>query len=622
MKIDNGRIEKGVKDSYELPNRVLESIPKPLVTVHIITYQHGSYIKKCIEGVLMQKVNFPFEIIIGEDFSTDKTREIVFDYAKKYPQKIRVITADYNVKEKANTTRCMRRARGKYIAICEGDDYWTSPYKLQKQADVMEKDDSIAIAAHRIEYIDEEKQHLFPKFSKEEKEIGNIFDILERNYLFACSVMIRRSMIPFKKVERVSSFLIQGDWPLLVFTAENGKIYFSNEIMAVYRLHKGGIWSSLPIEKKAKFAIEARKAVIREIKGLSKSKKRAIFFNSNLRWSKRAFSCNKNLAFFLLIRAFFSNPLKTKEILETGSSFVFDFLRFAIISLKKSKLGKISAGKILIDAFLWPFDFISIMRKYKKQFKCFPNIFSPKTFNEKIQRNKLFYRKKRHIIFADKIAVRNYVADKIGEDFLTKVYWTGKNLRDIEKEKLPKKFVIKSNHASSQIIFVKDKDNFDWEKANKEVKRWLDIDHSLYRGEWQYRWINPSILVEEYLEGKEENDNVPLDYKFFCFNGKVKIFQIDFNRFSNHSRLLFDRDFNLLNVRLRRFLYDKKVKKPACFSKMIEIAEKLSQGEPFLRIDLYDAKKPIFGEITLHPGAGLEKFYPKEWDLKIGQLMP
>ena len=108
MILSSEEIEKRVADSYELPNEVLKEIPEPMVSVRTSTYNHGPYIKQCIEGVLMQKTSFPFEYIIGEDFSTDETREIVFEYAKKYPQIIRVVTADYNVGSKANGQRCIQ----------------------------------------------------------------------------------------------------------------------------------------------------------------------------------------------------------------------------------------------------------------------------------------------------------------------------------------------------------------------------------------------------------------------------------------------------------------------------------------------------------------------------------
>jgi glycosyltransferase involved in cell wall biosynthesis len=141
-------IGKRISDSYEVPNRVLEEMPWPMVTVRTSTYQHAPYIKQCIEGVLMQETSFPFEYIIGEDFSTDGTREIVFGYAKRYPDKIRVITADYNVGMKANGLRCIEASRGKYMALCEGDDYWTDPLKLQKQVNFLEENDDYVMCYH------------------------------------------------------------------------------------------------------------------------------------------------------------------------------------------------------------------------------------------------------------------------------------------------------------------------------------------------------------------------------------------------------------------------------------------------------------------------------------------
>jgi glycosyltransferase involved in cell wall biosynthesis len=110
----------------------------PLVSVHMITYNHAPFIVQSIEGVLQQKVKFHIELVIGEDYSSDGTREIVFEYQKKYPNNIRVITSDKNVGATKNSYRTIKACRGKYIAFCEGDDYWHNPYKLQKQVDYME----------------------------------------------------------------------------------------------------------------------------------------------------------------------------------------------------------------------------------------------------------------------------------------------------------------------------------------------------------------------------------------------------------------------------------------------------------------------------------------------------
>ena len=132
-------VERRVAGSYEVPNNVVQSMPTPIVSVRSSVYNHAPYIRECIEGVLMQKTDFPFEYIIGEDFSTDGTREIVMEYAEKYPHIIRVLTADQNVGGKANGVRCIRSCRGKYIAICEGDDCWTDPGKLKRQVALLEE---------------------------------------------------------------------------------------------------------------------------------------------------------------------------------------------------------------------------------------------------------------------------------------------------------------------------------------------------------------------------------------------------------------------------------------------------------------------------------------------------
>lgn len=111
---------------------------EPLVSAKMITYNHAPYIAQAIEGVLQQETNFPFELVIGEDCSTDGTREIVFDYQEKYPDIIRIITSSKNIGAKKNSFRTEKACRGKYIAYCEGDDYWHHPQKLQKQVDYME----------------------------------------------------------------------------------------------------------------------------------------------------------------------------------------------------------------------------------------------------------------------------------------------------------------------------------------------------------------------------------------------------------------------------------------------------------------------------------------------------
>lgn len=174
------------KEVREYPN---ESEENPLVSVCVITYQHISYIKKCLDGILMQQTNFPFEIILGDDHSTDGTREICLDYAKKHPEKIRLflhhrenVIKYYGFPNgKFNFLYGFGVARGKYLAPCEGDDCWTDPLKLQKQVDVLEANPDLAMCTHEVhKHIDNyftqfQSKDIFSVLTRKIKRSGSIF---------------------------------------------------------------------------------------------------------------------------------------------------------------------------------------------------------------------------------------------------------------------------------------------------------------------------------------------------------------------------------------------------------------------------------------------------------------
>jgi glycosyltransferase involved in cell wall biosynthesis len=251
-------IEKRISDSYELPNKVLELIPEPLVSIRTSTYNHGPYIKECIEGVLMQKTTFPVEYIIGEDYSTDETRSIVFEYAQKYPEKIRVITADYNVGSKANGRRCIRACRGKYIALCEGDDYWTDPYKLQKQVEILDANKQYSFSAHNYNILQDDKLTVVNQIMKNEY---NIYELAKRMHIQMASVVYRKEIIESDLYNRKhDDNFFRGDHYLFLTAAKYGLLYYFNDTMSVYRIHSGGMSSgktfaevidnlSVPLEK-------------------------------------------------------------------------------------------------------------------------------------------------------------------------------------------------------------------------------------------------------------------------------------------------------------------------------------------------------------------------------------
>lgn len=287
------------------------------------------------------------------------------------------------------------------------------------------------------------------------------------------------------------------------------------------------------------------------------------------------------------------------------------------IRLKRGHLAKHRLGQWLIDLLLFPSDVRKTRNGYRGIFGRPPHLLRDcRTFNEKIQRAKLFRRCRRYVRWADKLAVRDYVAQRVGSGVLNELLWDGTDLREARWGHLPNQFVIKANHNSGGSIIVKDAVSFDWNEAYAKSRGWLNQDYSLQHAEWQYRWIEPRLLIEAFIAGLD--GDIPLDFKFFCFSGRVELVQVDVDRFTNHTRALLDRDFNRLPIGLLYPRYEGALEKPECFSEMLKIAETLSVEEPFLRVDLYDAGRPVFGELTLHPGAGIEPFDPPKWDECLG----
>jgi glycosyltransferase involved in cell wall biosynthesis len=243
------KLVQSIKDSYELPNKVLEAVQEPKVTVGTITYNHIPFIEQCIEGVLIQKTDFPFEYIIGEDFSTDGTREIIFGYARKYPEIIRVITADYNVGANANSLRCFKAFRGQYVALCEGDDYWTDPLKLQKQVDFLEDNPEYVMCYHQCLVKHPDKPNMMD-YIKPKK--GRDYTADE---LVATPKSIQIGTRLFRNVfkEQGNDFPLEyfGDYFMNAYLGTFGKCKFLSTIKpSVYNKHAGGIWSSLDDKSK------------------------------------------------------------------------------------------------------------------------------------------------------------------------------------------------------------------------------------------------------------------------------------------------------------------------------------------------------------------------------------
>lgn len=221
-------------------------ITTPLVDVFMPTYNHEPYLAQAIESVLSQKTDFEFRLNIADDCSTDGAPALIKQYAQHYPDRIRAILSPHHVgilHQDRLSVRVLQSCTGKYLAVLEGDDYWTDPDKLQKQVDFLESHPDFAICFHDVKTVNEKGDELpDPSFVPQQKRISTIEDLLAGNFIHACSVMFRGGLI--KEFPDWYTTLRIGDWPLHVMNAQHGKIGYLDEVMAVYRVHEGSLWSS------------------------------------------------------------------------------------------------------------------------------------------------------------------------------------------------------------------------------------------------------------------------------------------------------------------------------------------------------------------------------------------
>lgn len=210
------------------------------VSVQMLAYEHGAFIKQAIEGVLMQKTKFKYELIIGEDCSTDNTRIICEKYAKQYPDIINLLPSDRNLGMIENGNRTFRACTGKYIAICEGDDYWTHHSKLQKQVEFLEKHNNYSMCFHKAKVIYNDKfkkSRDFPNHSL--KADINLTDIIEKKWFIpSSSICFRKNSL---ELPTWINHIFGVDMAIQLIMATKGEIRYIDKSMSAYRKHSGGI---------------------------------------------------------------------------------------------------------------------------------------------------------------------------------------------------------------------------------------------------------------------------------------------------------------------------------------------------------------------------------------------
>ena len=209
------------------------------LSVCMITYNHEKYIAQAIDSVLMQEVNFDYEIVIGEDCSTDNTRGILLEYQKKYPNKIKLLLRDKNLGMMHNFVNTLNNCSGQYVALLEGDDYWTDSHKLQKQVDFLETHPDFVICFHNMNIIYEDDITESQVSNLHQNEVTNIEDIIKDWYIMTASMVYRNNII--REFPEWYYYVKNGDYALQLMLACYGKIYYIDEVMGVYRIHAKGV---------------------------------------------------------------------------------------------------------------------------------------------------------------------------------------------------------------------------------------------------------------------------------------------------------------------------------------------------------------------------------------------
>lgn len=232
------------------------------VSACIITYNQEKYIKETLEGAIAQSVNFDYEIVINDDCSTDTTSEICKSYANKYPKLITYIRQDKNLGMIENVKKSINACKGKYIALCEGDDYWTDPLKLQKQVDFLEANVDYNICFHNVKVYNQSlRKFQNDTIARNVSETTNILDLAQGNYIHTPSVMLRNNFT----LPHWFSTCPLGDWSLYMIAIGDKKIKKLSDTMAVYRVNDQGIWAKTSQKNRMENTVKSYKKVLNNL---------------------------------------------------------------------------------------------------------------------------------------------------------------------------------------------------------------------------------------------------------------------------------------------------------------------------------------------------------------------
>lgn len=635
----------------------------PQVSVIVPNYNHAPYLRQRLDSIFNQTFQ-DFEVIILDDCSTDNSKEIIEEYRNR-PQVSHIV---YNETNSGSPFKQWAKgfdlAQGEYIWIAESDD-WAESNFLEDALPILESKKNLSLIFSASKIISRESKKESSPFSTSIEMSGLQF--IKKRMVIGNGIP-NASAVLFRK-DRLSSiakdyqeFRGAGDCLFWIYLCEQGDVFFLAKPLNYFRIHQNNTTQKCQNDG----------TVCKEAYTINNYLLQKGYISY---WEKHLLSLKNIERIHELDRTkSFSSEVNVKELLnlwKKNNSFIFFKIKlvrlFALIQKIPFKLGVIKEPRNLIFTFfkedpivvlIWEifslphsglkyvvqacsyirrpltlFDnwaawgrlnwmpdkwYLSLM--FRSRMGYWMDWEHPKTFNEKLQWLKIHDRNPLYTKLVDKYEVRKHIADRIGEKYLIPLLGIWDAPEKIDFEKLPNQFVLKCTHDSASIVLCKDKRSFDFNSAKKKLSQKLSKNYYYAAREWPYKNVKPRIIAEKYIE--DENNELK-DYKFFCFNGEIKYIQVDYDRFTEHHRNIYD-----INWRQQPFSIqyppkeNHKIPAPINFSRMISIAQTLSQGMSHVRIDLYNLSGRIFfGEFTFFHGAGFETFLPAKWNLEFGSLL-
>ncbi len=564
---------------------------QPKVSIIVPVYNTAEFLPQCLDSIINQTLQ-DIEIICVNDGSTDNSLSILQEYAKN--DKRIVIINQENSGLSCSRNNALRIATGEYVQFVDSDDYIIKE-ACQKLYDKCSKFDLDMINFEGINFNNKNKmqtraQTIFYIPLTENKEVytGNDFNrIRDMLPISSCRYFYKRKFLVDNDMFFPEKICFEDNYFVLKASVLAPRFGTLREILYYRRIHRDNItqnWS--------KFFQDYIKIILLIHEMLKK------YDNSDFTKKKMKLYIQN------VVHKYNSLIPKDKE----------KYKKEMIALMRKLRINNNILNEIPYKQ--------QLQNWYSRVTGKYLNLDNPRTFNEKIQWLKLYDSTPLKTRLADKYLVRDWVKEKIGEQYLIPLLGVYDKFEDIDFAKLPNKFVIKCNHGSGYNIIVKDKTKLDLKDTKEKLDKWMSENFAFKAGfELHYRDIKPKIIIEEYKENRGSQNLY--DYKFWCFNGEVKYMQFRDDFSANLKMVFYDLNWKKQPFYYDHPLYDKELEKPDNFQEMIDIAKRLSQGFAVVCVDLYRLNDGTiyFGEMTFTRSSGIAHWNDEKYNKMLGNMI-